>query len=125
MHGIGSQTKKFIKNFTLNMLSKRKYPFFGSVEVTRRCDSKCTFCPIGNEKAEIKEGEIGTEDMKKIFKQFGELNIIAVSYLGGEPFLRKDLCEIADYAHKLEITSQKSFKIRFGSNNRIFFFHHN
>lgn len=100
-------TKKFIKNFMRNRLGGR-YPHFGSIEFTRRCNSKCKFCPIGNEKDEFKEGEMNTEDVKKILHQFNELNIIAFSFLGGEPTLRKDLCEVADYAKELNIISQVS-----------------
>jgi MoaA/NifB/PqqE/SkfB family radical SAM enzyme len=108
MLGIGDGTKKFMKNFVSNKLKGTTYPFFGSVEMTRRCNSKCSFCPIGNEKQEIKKGEIGTEDMKSIFDQFNELRIIAVSFLGGEPFLRKDVCEIAKYSSDNGMISQVS-----------------
>jgi MoaA/NifB/PqqE/SkfB family radical SAM enzyme len=87
---------------------RKGLPYFGSLEVTRRCNSKCSFCPIGNEKKEIKEGELGTEAMKKILSQFSDLNIIAVSFLGGEPFLRKDVCELAEYSHNDNLITQVS-----------------
>lgn len=108
MASMGTGTKKFVKNFLLNKFAGTRYPFFGSVEMTRRCNSKCSFCPIGNEKSHIKEGEIGTEDMKKVFDQFDELRIFAVSFLGGEPFLRKDVFEIAHYSRSVNIISQVS-----------------
>jgi MoaA/NifB/PqqE/SkfB family radical SAM enzyme len=108
MLGIGVGTKKFMKNFVSNKLRGTTLPFFGSIEVTRRCNSRCSFCPIGNEKNEIKKGEVGTAEMKRIFDQFNELNIIAVSFLGGEPFLRKDVFELASYASSNGIISQVS-----------------
>ncbi len=104
----GHSTKRFITNLVYNKLYRKKYPFFGSLEVTRKCNSKCVFCPIGNEKAKIKEGEVGTEEMKKVFDQFAELNILAVSFLGGEPFLRKDVFDIAEYGGDLGIITQVS-----------------
>lgn len=108
MFTIDVGTKKFIKNFIVNKMGCKNYPFFGSFEVTRRCNSKCSFCPIGNEKKESKQDEIDTEQVKKIFDQFNELNIIATSFLGGEPFLRKDVCELAEYSGSLGIYSQVS-----------------
>jgi MoaA/NifB/PqqE/SkfB family radical SAM enzyme len=108
MLSVGPSTKKFVMNFVSNKLRGTNYPFFGSVEMTRQCNSRCSFCPIGNEKAEIKKGEIGTEDMKKVFDQFNELRILAVSFLGGEPFLRKDVFEIARYSSEVDIISQVS-----------------
>jgi MoaA/NifB/PqqE/SkfB family radical SAM enzyme len=46
--------------------------------------------------------------MKKILKQFHELNIIAVSFLGGEPLLRKDACELAEFGHDQDLIMQVS-----------------
>jgi MoaA/NifB/PqqE/SkfB family radical SAM enzyme len=103
---IGPGTKKFLKNFVRNRLSKNKYPFFGSIEMTRRCNSKCTFCPIGSEKKELVEGEMTTAEIKHVLDQFAELNILAFTYLGGEPTLRSDVCEVADHAKELEIFSE-------------------
>jgi len=104
----GSSTRRFVKTFLANKLANRGYPYFGSLEVTRRCNSRCAFCPIGNEKKEIKEGEAGTDAMKRVLSQFAEMNIIAVSFLGGEPFLRKDVCELAEYSCQRGMITQVS-----------------
>lgn len=108
MATFGPSSKRFAKTFLVNKLMRKGYPYFGSLELTRRCNSKCSFCPIGNEQTHIKEGEVGTSDMKKILKQFSELNIIAVSFLGGEPLLRKDACELAEYGHNQNLIMQVS-----------------
>jgi MoaA/NifB/PqqE/SkfB family radical SAM enzyme len=99
-------TCNFLKNFFHNRVYRKKYPFFGSIEMTRRCNSKCLFCPIGCEKDELVRGEMKIEEIFRVLDQFAELRIIAFSYLGGEPTLRKDVCEVADYANKLNIKSQ-------------------
>ena len=75
-------TKNFLKNFFRNRVSGKKYPFFGSIEMTRRCNSKCFFCPIGSEKDEFVRGEMKTEEIFRVLDQFAELRIIAFSYLG-------------------------------------------
>jgi len=99
-------TKNFLKNFFHNRVCSKKYPFFGSIEMTRRCNSKCLFCPIGSERDEFVRGEMKTEEIFRVLDQFAELRIIAFTYLGGEPTLRKDVCEVADYATELNIKSQ-------------------
>jgi len=106
---MGSATKKFVKNFVKNRIpGGKKYPFFGSIETTRRCNSRCSFCPIGNERAEFKKGEMTIEQMKHVIDQFAEMNILAVSYLGGEPMLKEGLPEVAKYASTKDIISQVS-----------------
>jgi MoaA/NifB/PqqE/SkfB family radical SAM enzyme len=101
-------TRKFLRTFFKNMASSKKYPFFGSIECTRRCNSKCAFCPIGNEKPEFKKGEMNTQDFCKILDQMVEFDIMAVSFLGGEPTLRKDLVELGEYCAKVDLLSQVS-----------------
>jgi MoaA/NifB/PqqE/SkfB family radical SAM enzyme len=105
---IGPSSKRFIKTFLTNKVMRKGYPYFGSLELTRKCNSKCSFCPIGNEVKEYKEGEVGTKAMKKILRQFSDLNIVAVSFLGGEPLLRKDACELAEYGHDQNMIMQVS-----------------
>ena len=103
---VSKVTKNFMKNFFGNRVSSKKYPFFGSIEMTRRCNSRCLFCPIGSEKNEFVRGEMRTEHIFKVLDQFAELRIIAFSYLGGEPTLRKDVCEVAEHATEVHIKSQ-------------------
>ena len=99
MQTLGPSSKRFVKSFLTNKILRKGYPYFGSLEVTRKCNSRCSFCPIGNEQEYIKEGEVNTDAMKSVLSQFSDMNIIAVSFLGGEPFLRKDVCELAEYGH--------------------------
>jgi MoaA/NifB/PqqE/SkfB family radical SAM enzyme len=103
-----SATRKFTGTFIHNRVSFKKYPFFGSVECTRRCNSKCTFCPIGNERPEFKQGEMDTEQFCRILDQFAEFDIIAVSFLGGEPTLRHDLAQLGHHCKKIGLLGQVS-----------------
>ncbi|GAI83859.1 unnamed protein product, partial [marine sediment metagenome] len=44
-------------------------------------------------------GELNTNDSKKIlFKIYNEAHIPSVSFTGGEPLLRHDICELVEYA---------------------------
>ncbi|MBI5001741.1 MAG: radical SAM protein [Euryarchaeota archaeon] len=98
--------RRFVKRFLHNRVSGRKLPFFGSVEATRRCNSRCSFCPIGNERQEFKKGEMTTEEFKKVFDQFADFDLIVTSFLGGEPTLRKDFAELGHYAREKGLITQ-------------------
>ena len=105
----GPITTKFMQNFIRNRIPYgRRYPFFGSIETTRKCNSQCAFCPIGNEKPEFKKGEMTIDQMLTVLNNFSDMNIIAVSFLGGEPTLKKNLYEVANYGKKKHIVSQVS-----------------
>ncbi|MCW4030422.1 MAG: radical SAM protein [Candidatus Bathyarchaeota archaeon] len=63
---------------------------------TFECDSNCVHCTsAGKSKA---TDEIGTEDAKKIVDQAADFGATYFGITGGQPFLRKDLFEVLDYA---------------------------
>ena len=69
-------------------------------ECTLTCNAKCKHCGSSAEKKQY-EGELSTEEIKKAFKQIAEdmdANKILINVTGGEPLVRKDLCEVMEYA---------------------------
>jgi radical SAM protein with 4Fe4S-binding SPASM domain len=71
------------------------YPVLSEIAVTYRCNLKCNFCYVGDKRY----GELNTSDTKKIlFKIFNEAQVPSVSFTGGEPLMRKDICELVEYA---------------------------
>lgn len=69
------------------------------VSVTQRCNLNCVYC--GKEDCEKKDSELPAEDLIKIIKCFAELGIRKVRLTGGEPLVRKDICEIAAEIRKI------------------------
>ncbi len=73
-------------------------------ECTRNCNLRCGHCMAPRETWK-KEKELSTGQIKQVLKQFTEdfpahtLSTLAIS--GGEPLLRKDICEIIAYATQL------------------------
>lgn len=103
-----SSVVKFIKVLARNFLSRPpKYPFFGSIELTRGCNSKCKFCPYSRYDTS-KDKDLTTEQILKMIDQYHEIGIGAFSFLGGEPLLRKDIEEIGMYLKEKSIISQLS-----------------
>ncbi|VVC03747.1 Coenzyme PQQ synthesis protein E [Candidatus Bilamarchaeum dharawalense] len=69
-------------------------PFNLTVSVSYDCNSKCKTCNIWKKHAQ----DLTLEEYEKIFKKFGKVFWVTLS--GGEPFLRKDLDQIALLLYK-------------------------
>lgn len=83
-----------------------------SWNITKRCNLNCSHCYLD---ADFRLGrrtdELATEACLRILDQIAEVNPNALLILtGGEPLLRKDLCEIARYA------TGKGFTVVVGTN---------
>ena len=69
-------------------------------ECTLTCNAKCKHCGSSAEKRKY-EGELTTEEIKNAFKQISQdmdATKIWIDVTGGEPLMRKDLCEVMEYA---------------------------
>jgi pyrroloquinoline quinone biosynthesis protein E len=69
-------------------------------ELTHRCPLHCPYCsnPLDMIRA---EGELGTDDWKRVFSQARALGVLQLGLSGGEPMIRKDLEELAAHARGL------------------------
>ena len=63
---------------------------------TFACDNTCVHCTSASKKAV--PDEVNTEDAKKIVDQVKDFGATFFGITGGQPFLRKDLFEVLDYA---------------------------
>lgn len=69
-------------------------------ECTLSCNAACKHCGSSAEKRKY-EGELTTEEIKNAFKQIAndmDASKILINVTGGEPLVRKDLCEVMEYA---------------------------
>lgn len=68
-------------------------------ELTYRCPLHCPYCsnPLAMVGA---EGELTTEDWKRVFSEARELGVLQLGLSGGEPLARKDVEELAGHAHR-------------------------
>jgi PqqA peptide cyclase len=73
-------------------------------ELTHRCPLHCPYC--SNPLEMIRgEGELATEDWKRVFTQARALGVLQLGLSGGEPMVRKDLEELASHARSLGLYS--------------------
>ncbi len=69
-------------------------PDMVSVNVTLRCNLKCTMCTTCYDEA----NELSTDEIKSIIDQTALMGVQIFNPLGGEPFVRKDMEELLAYA---------------------------
>jgi len=72
-------------------------PFLVVWDFTKQCNLHCKHCyqSSGSEKL---PDELNTEEAKKVIDDFSDAGVVAIAFSGGEPLLRNDFFEIAQYA---------------------------
>ena len=80
-------------------------PEYFAFNITNRCQSHCVTCNGWRTPQEEIENELSTEDWKSVLlemqKWLGNFDFI---FSGGEPFVRSDIFEIADFAKGIGLT---------------------
>ncbi len=69
------------------------------VSVTKRCNLNCTYCGAQNEK---ENNELTADEIEKIVRAFALCGINKVRLTGGEPLVRRDICDIAERISRID-----------------------
>lgn len=85
---------KEVPRFLYNALVDRTYPISLVHFVTNRCNARCPFCFIDFDDPKTFHNELTLNEIEKITKSLGPI-IKNINLTGGEPFIRKDLVDIA------------------------------
>ncbi|MBW1847723.1 MAG: 12,18-didecarboxysiroheme deacetylase [Deltaproteobacteria bacterium] len=67
--------------------------------ITRRCNLKCVHCYAQSDDISY-ENELSTDEGKTLIDDLSRFGVPVILFSGGEPLVRKDLPELADYAVK-------------------------
>lgn len=65
------------------------------LEISNRCDKDCEYCYVEKDREELDESE-----WKEIILELSRNGITQVTFGGGEPFMRKDIFELASLANE-------------------------
>ena len=76
-------------------------PFLVVWDFTKQCNLKCKHC-YENAGAKPADDELTTKEAKSIIDQFADIGVVALAFSGGEPLMREDFFEVAEYAAKKE-----------------------
>ena len=86
-------------------------PFLVVWDWTHMCNLKCKHCYINADKK--LESELTTEEAKKLIDELADCGVVALSFAGGEPLIRPDFFEVANYA------KQKGFHVSLATNGTL------
>jgi MoaA/NifB/PqqE/SkfB family radical SAM enzyme len=70
--------------------------------LSSRCNLKCMHCVVYDPRRPVKE--IDYENVKRIFRELGDMGVLEVRLSGGEPTCRKDFFRIVKEARKNHLT---------------------
>src|SRR5437016_1541452 len=85
-----------------------------SWNLTQRCNLVCAHCYMSAFAGADTRGELSTEECRRVIDEIGAINPNVLLILtGGEPFLRKDLFDVAAYA------ADARFTVVFGTNGLL------
>lgn len=100
-------------NFLFWVSRKIDYPLAppDSVQVnfTFNCNLACKMCSMHERreflKSQGRQTEIDSAVIRKVIKETKEMGTKTILFIGGEPFLKKDLFELVDYAKSFNLNS--------------------
>ncbi len=75
--------------------SQKRIPLSVDVELTYCCNLNCKHCYLQGRKV---SGELATAELFRLFDELREMGTLYLTFTGGEPLLRPDFYNLADYA---------------------------
>jgi len=87
-------------------------PFLIVWNFTKQCNLRCKHC-YENAGPKPALDELTTEEAKHAIDEFANAGVVALSFSGGEPLVRKDFFEVAKYA------AEKGFYVSVASNGTL------
>lgn len=91
-----NRTLSFLRSVYRNRNDKLDLPRFLTYTVTFGCNARCIMCDSWKMPA---KGDLTIEEIDRIFGQLPVMDAIRLT--GGEPFVRRDLAQIAEIAQRL------------------------
>jgi mycofactocin biosynthetic radical S-adenosylmethionine protein MftC len=73
-------------------------------EITAKCNLQCRHC-LSADMRKAMAAELDFQQCCAFIDELDRMEVFQINFGGGEPFLRKDLCNILDYAHSKGITT--------------------
>ncbi|MBN2482655.1 MAG: radical SAM protein [Candidatus Omnitrophica bacterium] len=101
------------KNSLFWLSRKLNYPLVApdmvQINFTFDCNLKCKMCGMSEQKGFLKQAgrqvEIDSATVHKIIRETKELGVGTVLFIGGEPFLHKDIFDFTEQAKRLQLAT--------------------
>ena len=94
---------RFLSSLVWMRLMGKSLPLSVIFNLTNNCNCRCAHCYAEYYNRESAQ-EMSTEDIKALILDLRNNGCLRISFSGGEPLLRDDLCELIDYASGLGLS---------------------
>ncbi len=83
--------------------AQARRPISAALELTRRCNLRCTHCYLGDQAEQHRQGarERGTEEVKAALTEWAEAGCLYLLITGGDPLIRSDFADLYRHAREL------------------------
>lgn len=97
-----------LKYFWRKRVMGQSIPQVLTLGVTYRCQCKCVHCSsnIPNLDKRSRPDILTQADLRYLLDQAAEMGIPRVTFFGGEPLMREDICDLVQYAHSKGMMSR-------------------
>lgn len=85
---------KLFSRLSFRLVSNRSLPILMSIAVSDICNADCYHCSYFNGMHHEDKKKLDFEELKDLIHQGQELGASVLNFVGGEPLLRKNICEI-------------------------------
>ena len=98
--GLSKPQAHFISRILLGQLTDKNLPGMVHIGITDKCNATCEHCSFYNAIDDPKKNILDTDKMKQIIRDCQNFGISVINFVGGEPLLRQDICELIDFVDK-------------------------
>lgn len=84
--------------------SKLSAPLVAHLDMSFRCNCRCIFC-YDSSGAGQPGLELSTEKVMEVIDEFAEMNLVQITFGGGEPFIREDFIDVLKHTKHRNIRS--------------------
>jgi MoaA/NifB/PqqE/SkfB family radical SAM enzyme len=82
-------------------MNNKPIPGIANMGVTDKCNCNCEHCSFFGAMDKVKEKKLlSNEEMKKIINECIDLGVTVINFVGGEPLIRADICDLIAHIDK-------------------------
>jgi MoaA/NifB/PqqE/SkfB family radical SAM enzyme len=98
--GLSKPLANGLSRMFLGSLTNTQLPSIAHISVTDICNARCEHCSFFTAFDNPNKKILSTVEMKKVIKDCQDFGVNVINFVGGEPLLRPDICELISYVDK-------------------------
>jgi len=99
--GLSKPLGNLLANNIVKSMNNKPIPGIANIGITDKCNCNCEHCSFFGAMDKVKEKKIlSNPEMKKIINECLDLGVTVINFVGGEPLLREDICDLIAHINK-------------------------